>query len=204
MLFLNSGFLNAAGESVETKRLKIISPRMDLSHPGICLQQIIYQARWLSEEASYGPELVESAVLMCFFAISDKHHILGPWNLRGLCDMLFIYLSWTGHQLSRVYWYESLCYVTKGEEWSCMLCKGTVLREVPDLRKTRRLFPICVLGREREPKEALHREYPFYNCSWNNKLIHLKVRVICNNFTMIHRNVLLLLNWILLLNEFCF
>lgn len=79
--------------------------------------------------------------------------------------MLFIYLSWTGHQLSRVYWYESLCYVTKGEEWSCMLCKGTVLREVPDPRKTRRLFPICVLGREREPKEALHREYPFYNCS---------------------------------------
>lgn len=84
---------------------------MDLSHPGICLQQIIYQTGWLTEEASHCPELAESAVVICFFAISDKHNILGPWNLRSLSDMLFIYLSWTGHQLSKGYEYESLFFM---------------------------------------------------------------------------------------------
>lgn len=112
----------------------------------------------------------QSCLNLLFLCVSlpfHMHNILDPWNLSCLCDVLFHYLSLTGHPPSWEYQHANLCFMWPKKKYAPLFStQGLFWGKSPPPRWCS-LFTADVLTLERQPKTAVREggDYPLQKCT---------------------------------------
>lgn len=116
-IVFNSVF-DAAEERLELMRLKIRCTRMSLAQSRISHTKDLTTKQntfWRNITQPGVDWICCSHVFLCHFR---EAQILDPWNFRCLCDVLFLYLSLTAHQLPWAYEHSNLCFTWPKEKYA--------------------------------------------------------------------------------------